>query len=122
MGEFSPNGRLFPLGSFFHYCRSPNFWLLVFLRKSYVLTLTKNVLGYILGDFLIPTHLVTLNPGTFLPMPAISSISRKHRFHVQQFVPQKRNSPIFYGPLQCRGTPTPAAAAATPPFRMKAGH
>jgi hypothetical protein len=51
-GEISPNARLFALGSFSKiYTSSPKLWATSFQRIDYVLILTKNGLGYILGDF-----------------------------------------------------------------------
>jgi hypothetical protein len=52
LGEFSPIGRLFTLGSFVeNYRRMLKFLATFFLSKRHVLILTKNALGYILGDF-----------------------------------------------------------------------
>jgi hypothetical protein len=52
LGEFSPIGRLFSLGSSSKNCKSiPNILAAIFCGKHYVSILTKNVLGYILGDF-----------------------------------------------------------------------
>jgi hypothetical protein len=52
LGDFSPIGWLFSLGSFLeNYCCSPKFLTSFFNGQSYVLILTNNGLGYILGDF-----------------------------------------------------------------------
>jgi hypothetical protein len=49
LGEFSPNARF---GKFFkNYTSNPKLWATLFQRIDYVLILTKNGLGYILGDF-----------------------------------------------------------------------
>jgi hypothetical protein len=62
LGEFSPIGRLFSLGSFYYYESSPKFRLL-FPQISLYIQFDKNGSGYILGDFfLIPIYLVTLLP------------------------------------------------------------
>jgi hypothetical protein len=62
LGEFSPIGRLFSLGSFYYYQSSPKFRLL-FPQISLYIQFDKNGSGYILGDFfLIPIYLVTLLP------------------------------------------------------------
>jgi hypothetical protein len=52
LGEFSPNGCLLTLGSFLNYRSSSNILATFFHRKSklYLLMLTENVLGFILGD------------------------------------------------------------------------
>jgi hypothetical protein len=59
LGEFSPIGWLF--GQFLKIIpmTSPHFWATFFHGKGHALILTKNGLGYILGDFL-KTHSVTL--------------------------------------------------------------
>jgi hypothetical protein len=73
-------GGFFTLGSFLQimYRNNPHYFAPYFRGKRYVLILTKNGLGYILGDFL-QTHLVTLaTPNTivvriefhFLPEPS----------------------------------------------------
>jgi hypothetical protein len=49
LGEFSPTGQLFSLGSYFNYRISPNIWAAFFHCNSLVLILTKYGLGYILG-------------------------------------------------------------------------
>jgi hypothetical protein len=67
LGETSPNGRLFTLGNFFEKCRrSTHFCVTFFLSMDYELILTKNVLGYLSGDFLHKTHLVTLIAVSFI--------------------------------------------------------
>jgi hypothetical protein len=54
-------GDCFALVAFFkNYRSSKHNWATVFQNKSYLLILTKNGLGYILGEF-SKTHLVTLN-------------------------------------------------------------
>jgi hypothetical protein len=61
LGEFSRIGRLFDIGSFFENYRSiPHFGYTFFYGKSYELILTKNGLGFILGEFFSLHHLVTL--------------------------------------------------------------
>jgi hypothetical protein len=58
MGEFSPFGRLFTLGSVFeNYRSSPKFWATCFYGTRF---LTKKWFGYILGDF-SKSHLATLH-------------------------------------------------------------
>jgi hypothetical protein len=52
LGEFSPIGRLFSLCRFLEkYKSSPKFLSTFIHGKSFILTLPKNELGYILGDF-----------------------------------------------------------------------
>jgi hypothetical protein len=52
LGEFSPIGRLFSLGSSSKNCRSSQiFWATIFCGKNYLLALTTTGLGYILGYF-----------------------------------------------------------------------
>jgi hypothetical protein len=51
LGEFSPIGQSFALGSFFNARSKPIFWLLLLHDSIYELIWQKNVLGYILGDF-----------------------------------------------------------------------
>jgi hypothetical protein len=52
LGEFSPIESLFTLGSFVkNYRRSTNIWATYLNGKSYVLIISKNELGDILGDF-----------------------------------------------------------------------
>jgi hypothetical protein len=52
LGEFSPIGWLLTLTCFFLNDRSsPHFGLLVPHSTSYILILSKNEFGYILGDF-----------------------------------------------------------------------
>jgi hypothetical protein len=52
LGEFLPIGRLFNLDSSFEKFRSSlNFWDNFVHGASYAMILTKNALGYILGDF-----------------------------------------------------------------------
>jgi hypothetical protein len=52
LGEFSPNGRLFTLGSILENClKSPHFCASFYPGMNYVIVLTKIGLGYILGDF-----------------------------------------------------------------------
>jgi hypothetical protein len=51
LGEVSPIGQLFSLGNSSNYRRGPNFWDTIFHGKSFVSNLTKNGLGYTLGDF-----------------------------------------------------------------------
>jgi hypothetical protein len=51
MGEFSPIGWLFTLGSFFNDRTTANFWTAFSQLTGYVFILTKNGLGYSLGDF-----------------------------------------------------------------------
>jgi hypothetical protein len=66
LGEFSPKGRLFTLGNFFITEVAHIFVLLFpYVGTRFVLILTKNVLGYILGDF-SQTHLVTLLQNEFV--------------------------------------------------------
>jgi hypothetical protein len=62
LGEFSPVGRLFTLGSFSEIAEvAPNFRAAIFSGKIYALILTFNGLGYILGDFFSSkTQMVTL--------------------------------------------------------------
>jgi hypothetical protein len=62
LGEFSPFGRLFTLGSFFNCKSTKQIWAKYSLFE---LILTKNVLGYILGYF-SQTCLVTLTLMRFL--------------------------------------------------------
>jgi hypothetical protein len=51
LGEFSPNGRYFTLGSFIKIAEvDQNFWLLFSQVLVFALILTKNGVGYILGD------------------------------------------------------------------------
>jgi hypothetical protein len=51
LGEFSPKARLFTLGSFSKITQgAEKFGAILFQRIDYVLILTKNGLGYILGD------------------------------------------------------------------------
>jgi hypothetical protein len=53
LGEFSPFGRSFTLGSFFvNYKSGQNFGAAFYRRKRYAIILAKNGLGCILGDFL----------------------------------------------------------------------
>jgi hypothetical protein len=60
MGEFSPNGILFSLSSFFENYRSSPILRATFSTIAFNYSFCENNgLGYILGDFL-PTHLVTL--------------------------------------------------------------
>jgi hypothetical protein len=53
LGQVSPIGRLFTLGSYFFIAdvHSPQIWSTFFHGKGEALILTKNVLGYILGEF-----------------------------------------------------------------------
>jgi hypothetical protein len=53
LGEFSPIGRVFSLGSFLFYFteRAQTFWATISHGNSNVLISTKHTLGYILGDF-----------------------------------------------------------------------
>jgi hypothetical protein len=55
LGEFSPHGRVLTEGSYFGNDRSET----NFVQRN-VLTLTKNGLGYILGEFFTQAYLVTL--------------------------------------------------------------
>jgi hypothetical protein len=60
LGEFSPFGRLFTLGSFLRNDKgNPNFRATFFLGRSYVLFFYKNRFGYSVVIFSL-THLVTL--------------------------------------------------------------
>jgi hypothetical protein len=59
LGDFSPLGWLFILGSFLKIIEEAQIIGLLFFSTRYVLILTKHGLGYILGGFLL-THLVTL--------------------------------------------------------------
>jgi hypothetical protein len=60
LGEFSPIGYLFVLGSLLKMkeVRRPNFGGNFFRSKSFVLLLAIHWFGYILGDFFPKTHLV----------------------------------------------------------------
>jgi hypothetical protein len=61
LGEFLPNGRMFPFGSLCeNYRSSTNFWGTLSHRKIYVLIVSNKGLGYIFGAFSL-THLVTLD-------------------------------------------------------------
>jgi hypothetical protein len=52
LGEISPNGRSFTLGTFKNITEvAQNFGLLFFFSIDYALILTKNWFGYDLGDF-----------------------------------------------------------------------
>jgi hypothetical protein len=53
LGELSPSGRLFSLGSLLKVTEGAyvNFLAYFFHSINYVLNLTKNGLGYTLGDF-----------------------------------------------------------------------
>jgi hypothetical protein len=51
LGEFSPNGRLFTLGTVMNPKRSPNFCATFSRSVDYALILPKIGLGYILGVF-----------------------------------------------------------------------
>jgi hypothetical protein len=60
IGRIFAQSAIVYFGQFFkNYTSSPNVWGTLFQRIDYVLILTINGLGYILGDFL-QTHLVTL--------------------------------------------------------------
>jgi hypothetical protein len=62
MGEFLPVGQLFSLGqNIKNYISSPNFLLLFYRGKSYAFVFGENGLGYILGNYVSKTHLVTLH-------------------------------------------------------------
>jgi hypothetical protein len=53
LGEFSPIGRLFTFGSFVKITEvcSPNFWATFFHGEGYAFVLTKNRVGYFLGNY-----------------------------------------------------------------------
>jgi hypothetical protein len=51
LGEFSPIGQLFTLGSLLKNTKVAQFWATFSMEKSYVFILTKIALGYTLGDF-----------------------------------------------------------------------
>jgi hypothetical protein len=52
LGKVSPNGRLFTSGRFSYITDvAQDFWTTLSLFIDFVLILTKNGLGYILGDF-----------------------------------------------------------------------
>jgi hypothetical protein len=71
--EFLPNGRLFSFGQFSEkYKRSTNVLGAFFHGKSYVLRLTKNGLGYTLGDFLRISSGLSVSRSVCLPVKVLS--------------------------------------------------
>jgi hypothetical protein len=50
LGDFLPIGQLFALGSFLKISKDPEFWPTFYYGKSFAPILTKNGLGYILGE------------------------------------------------------------------------
>jgi hypothetical protein len=60
IGRILSHGRLFALGSGLKLAGVAHIYGMLFTTAtSYILMLTKNCLGYILGDF-FPTHIITL--------------------------------------------------------------
>jgi hypothetical protein len=98
LGKFSPNGRLFCLGSFFCKLQKLAKFLCHFFQSiDYASVMTRNGLGYILGDFL-QTHVVTLLETQKLCVDMLRSLTVRGGSFYQK---REKKGEIFSSPL-CR--------------------